>query len=99
MTNEIMKVTQDESGLEYIEIDNNLAEAKIALQGGHVVWWRPKSTAHDVLWLSTNARYEKGRSIRGGVLYVGHGLVSILLMDLFVIMVLQELFHGNLRIV
>ena len=30
MTNEIMKVTQDESGLEYIEIDNDLAEAKIA---------------------------------------------------------------------
>ena len=67
MTNEIMKVTKDESGLEYIEIDNDLAEVKIALQGGHVVWWRPKSTAHDVLWLSSNARYEKGRSIRGGV--------------------------------
>jgi glucose-6-phosphate 1-epimerase len=32
-----------------------------------VSWWRPKSTTEDVLWLSTNARFEKGRSIRGGV--------------------------------
>ena len=67
MNSDVMKITKDENNLEYIEIDNDLAEAKIALQGGHVVWWRPKSTRHDVLWLSSNARYQKGRSIRGGV--------------------------------
>lgn len=66
MTTEAMKVTKDSNGLEFIEIQNNFAIAKIALQGGHVVWWRPKSSAQDVLWLSSNSRYEKGRSIRGG---------------------------------
>ena len=32
-----MQFTQDENGLEYIEINNPLATAKIALQGGHVL--------------------------------------------------------------
>ena len=61
------KINKDVNGLEFLEISNKLAEAKIGLQGGHVAWWRPKSAAQDVLWLSSNARYEKGRSIRGGV--------------------------------
>jgi glucose-6-phosphate 1-epimerase len=67
MIDQIVNITKDDSGLEYLEVQNNYAVAKIALQGGHVVWWRPKSSAQDVLWLSSNARYEKGRSIRGGV--------------------------------
>jgi glucose-6-phosphate 1-epimerase len=58
---------QDESGLQYLEIDNPLATGKIALQGAHVMHWQPKFLAHPVLWLSSNARYVKGRSIRGGV--------------------------------
>ena len=62
-----IKVVEGENGLKFIEIDNSLAVARIALQGGHVDWWRPKSAKQDVLWLSSNARYEKGRSIRGGV--------------------------------
>ena len=61
------KINKDVNGLEFLEISNKLAEAKIGLQGGHVAWWRPKSATQDVLWLSSNARYEKGRSIRGGV--------------------------------
>jgi glucose-6-phosphate 1-epimerase len=62
-----MQFTQDENGLEYIEINNPLATAKIALQGGHVLTWQPKSQAESVLWLSSNARYVKGRSVRGGI--------------------------------
>jgi len=58
---------QDANGLDYIEIDNRHATAKIALQGAHVMHWQPKSTAEPVLWLSSNARYIKARSIRGGV--------------------------------
>lgn len=58
---------QDENGLQYLEIDNPLATGKIALQGAHVMHWQPKFLAHPVLWLSSNARYVKGRSIRGGV--------------------------------
>jgi glucose-6-phosphate 1-epimerase len=62
-----LKLTQDENGLEYIEIDNQLATAKIALQGAHIISWQPKTEKHPVLWVSSNARYVKGRSIRGGI--------------------------------
>ena len=62
-----VKVAKEANGLEFLLINNLHAEAKISLQGGHVTWWRPKATKQDVLWLSTNARYEKGRSIRGGI--------------------------------
>lgn len=57
----------DTQGLHYLEIDNPLANARIALQGAHVVAWQPKSEAQPVLWLSEHARYVQGRSIRGGV--------------------------------
>lgn len=59
--------TQDEGGLQYLEIDNPLASGRISLQGGQVIAWQPKFLAQPVLWLSSNARFVKGRSIRGGV--------------------------------
>ena len=62
-----LKFSEDEQGLKFIEIDNALASAKIALQGAHVMHWQPKSAADPVLWLSSQARNVKGRSIRGGV--------------------------------
>ncbi|WP_137719032.1 D-hexose-6-phosphate mutarotase [Methylobacillus flagellatus] len=62
-----IQLTEDANGLRYIEIDNPLAKARIALQGGHVIHWQPKTEKQPVLWLSEHARYVKGRSIRGGV--------------------------------
>ncbi len=62
-----VRFVKDNNGLEYLEIDNRHATAKLALQGAHVMHWQPKSTAEPVLWLSSNARYTQGRSIRGGV--------------------------------
>jgi glucose-6-phosphate 1-epimerase len=58
---------QDGVGLQFLEIENDLATATIALQGAHVMSWQPKHAAEPVLWLSENARYVHGRSIRGGV--------------------------------
>jgi glucose-6-phosphate 1-epimerase len=58
---------QDETGLKFLEIENGMATAKIAMQGGHIMHWQPKHAADPVLWLSDNARYIHGRSIRGGV--------------------------------
>ena len=58
---------KDENGLEYIEINNTLATAKIALQGAHIMRWQPKTQKHTVLWQSSNARFVKSRSIRGGI--------------------------------
>jgi len=60
-------ITEDEHGLKYIEVDNNLAKAKIALQGAHIIHWQPKTEKYPILWLSDHARYVKGRSIRGGI--------------------------------
>lgn len=57
---------QDVNGLHFLQIENPLASATIALQGAHIMHWQPKSAAQPVLWLSSNARYVAGRSIRGG---------------------------------
>jgi glucose-6-phosphate 1-epimerase len=62
-----VRLSKDDKGLEYIEIENQYATAKIALQGAHVMHWQPKSASEPVLWLSSNARFMPGRSIRGGV--------------------------------
>ncbi len=67
MENGEISLSKDEGGLDFINVSNQLADAKIYLQGGHVVWWKPRSIKEDVLWLSSNARYEEGRSIRGGI--------------------------------
>jgi len=66
-TSQNIKTLKNKDGLEFIKINNDKAEARIALQGAHVDWWNSKSVQDDILWLSSNARYEKGRSIRGGV--------------------------------
>lgn len=62
-----IKFVRDDAGLDYIEINNDYATAKIALQGAHIMAWQPKSQKNPVLWLSSNARYVQGRSIRGGI--------------------------------
>lgn len=62
-----VRFIKDENGLDYIEIDNRFASAKLALQGGHVMHWQPHHTKEPVLWLSDQSRYEAGRSIRGGI--------------------------------
>lgn len=57
---------QDAVGLQFLEIKNDFAHATVALQGAHVMSWQPRHAADPVLWLSENARYVHGRSIRGG---------------------------------
>ncbi|HSI37619.1 MAG TPA: D-hexose-6-phosphate mutarotase [Methylotenera sp.] len=62
-----VRFIKDANGLDYIEIENRHATAKLSLQGGHVMHWQPKHTSAPVLWLSDQSRYETGRSIRGGI--------------------------------
>ncbi len=47
-------------------IDNSLASASIALQGGHLMTYQPRGQ-EPVIWLSNNAKFAPGKSIRGGV--------------------------------
>ena len=58
---------EDENGLQFLSVENSHTTATIALQGAHVMHWQPKSATQPVLWLSSNARYTEGRSIRGGI--------------------------------
>jgi len=52
--------------LSYIEIENSVASAKIALQGGHIFHFECKDQG-SVLYLSESATFEKGKAIRGGI--------------------------------
>lgn len=54
-------------GLVFADIDNTLAKASICLQGGHVVSWQPKGQTRPVVWVSSQAKFAPGKSIRGGV--------------------------------
>lgn len=54
-------------GLTVMEVINVHGSAAIALQGGHVMSWRPESQAEPVIWLSGAAKFLPGKSIRGGV--------------------------------
>jgi glucose-6-phosphate 1-epimerase len=52
--------------LEYIEITNKAATAKIALQGAHIFHYQRVGEG-PLLWLSEISEYEKGKAIRGGI--------------------------------
>lgn len=49
-----------------IEIKNDQASATISLQGAHVLSWKPRDK-DDVIWLSNDATFSAGKSIRGGI--------------------------------
>ena len=52
--------------LEYIEISNQAATARIALQGAHIFHYQRGDEA-PLLWLSDVSDFEMGKAIRGGV--------------------------------
>ncbi|MDQ6979883.1 MAG: D-hexose-6-phosphate mutarotase, partial [Ghiorsea sp.] len=54
------------NGFIIIDIRSELCTASMALQGAHVMTWQPRGEA-PVLWLSPDAKLEKGKSIRGGI--------------------------------
>jgi glucose-6-phosphate 1-epimerase len=57
---------QGPGGLVVAEVGNVHATATIALQGAHVMTWAPRGAA-PVIWLSRQAKFALGKSIRGGV--------------------------------
>jgi len=54
-----------ENGFEYIEIQNEFASAKIALQGAHIFEYVTKRGS--LLWLSEISAFQSGVAIRGGI--------------------------------
>ena len=55
-----------EGGITIIEVQNQHSSAVISLQGAHILSWIPKGE-EEVIWLSKDARFAKGKSVRGGV--------------------------------
>ncbi len=55
-----------ENGFWYIEVQNESASAKIALQGAHLFEYKKKS-GESLLWLSQESAFEEGVAIRGGI--------------------------------
>jgi glucose-6-phosphate 1-epimerase len=49
-----------------VEVHNQQASALISLQGAHVLSWIPRGEA-DVIWLSEDAKFVSGKSVRGGI--------------------------------
>ena len=55
-----------ENGFEYVEVKNDKATAKIALQGAHIFHYSRKDE-DKILWLSSESDFTNGKPIRGGV--------------------------------
>ncbi|EHM47364.1 MAG: D-hexose-6-phosphate mutarotase [Yokenella regensburgei] len=52
--------------LELIVVDHPQVKASLALQGAHLLSWKPAGE-EEVLWLSNNTAFKDGVAIRGGV--------------------------------
>ena len=62
----MIELKRFESGLEYIEISNRSAGARISLQGAHLFHYQREGEL-PLMWLSGKSRFEPGKAIRGGV--------------------------------
>jgi D-hexose-6-phosphate mutarotase len=54
-------------GLVVADITHAQASASLCLQGGQLLSWQPVSAAEPVLWMSRDATFAAGKSMRGGI--------------------------------
>lgn len=54
-------------GLIEARLASTEGHATVCLQGGHVIDWRCQGQTQPVLWLSRDAKFAAGKSIRGGI--------------------------------
>jgi len=64
--NNNLSIKTGEGGITVIEVKNIHASAIISLQGAHILSWRPKGE-EEVIWLSEDASFASGKSVRGGI--------------------------------
>jgi len=64
--NTTLRFVDAESDIPRIVIQNRKAKALISLQGAHLLSWVPAGQS-DVLWLSEQAIFKQGKSVRGGI--------------------------------
>ncbi len=61
-----LSIKAGEGGIPIIDIQNRYASALISLQGAHLLSWIPKGE-EEVIWLSEDASFAPGKSVRGGI--------------------------------
>lgn len=54
-------------GLLQARLHSPAGQASVCLQGGHVIDWQCQGQVQPVLWLSRDAKFAPGKSIRGGI--------------------------------
>ena len=57
---------EGEGNMPVVEVSNRHCTAKISLQGAQLTSWLP-SGEEEVIWLSPDASFKQGKSIRGGI--------------------------------
>lgn len=62
----ILGFIEGEGGLPVAHVATPFAEAEISLQGAHLLTWTPKGEP-PVVWLSPQAKFVPGKSVRGGI--------------------------------
>jgi D-hexose-6-phosphate mutarotase len=58
---------QERDGLLQVYLVSAAGTAEISLQGGHVFSWRMHDQTEPLLWLSRDAKFAAGKSLRGGI--------------------------------
>lgn len=66
LTNAHVSRIDDPNGIPAVVIHNPHGQAKISLLGANLISWIP-TNEKPVIWLSEQARFEVGKSIRGGI--------------------------------
>ena len=61
-----LRFTKGRGEMTVVEVQNNQASASISLQGAHLLGWTPEAE-EGVIWLSEDASFAPGKSIRGGI--------------------------------
>ncbi len=61
-----LKFESIDDNLVSVKISNQYANAELSLQGGNLLSWEPKNE-ENMIWLSQEAIFSEGQSIRGGV--------------------------------
>ncbi len=64
--NHTLRFIAGKGDIPIIEIQNDQASATISLQGAHLLSWVPAGE-EEVIWLSEDATFVPGKSVRGGV--------------------------------
>ena len=63
---DIARVCEGDGGLARVDITSPLAHGEIYVHGAQVTSWRPAGS-EEVLFLSSQSRWEEGQAIRGGI--------------------------------